>query len=167
MSRLPRMFRPRLLDERFEDRPHAGVQVEAAREVLLRLSILALDESRDTSVPMGPSVLRIELDRLVEVGDRPAQISLLWPGNAAVGVGLRVARIEADRSIEIRDRLAGLTRFMEPNPFIVRVVSRIRRRQRRQRHAKSDESRESNNPPSDLHCSTLLAQPLIRCPAPA
>src|SRR3990172_6780915 len=107
MSRLPRMFRPRLLDERFEVRPHAGVQVEAPPEVLRPLGILALDESRDTSVPVGPSVLRIEFDRLVEVGDRPAQISLLSPGNAAVGVGLRVARVEADGLVEMRDRLAG------------------------------------------------------------
>ena len=69
MSRHPRMFRPRLLDERFEDRPYAGVQVEAPREVLLRLGILALDESRDTAVPVGPGVRRIELDRLVKVCD--------------------------------------------------------------------------------------------------
>ena len=75
MSLLLCMFRPRLLDERFEDRPHAGVQVEAPREVLLRLGILALDESRDTSVPVGPSVRRIELDRLVKGCDGSREIS--------------------------------------------------------------------------------------------
>src|SRR3990172_4001232 len=122
MSRLPRMFRPRLLDERFEDRPHAGVQVEASREVLLRLGILALDESRDTSVPAGPSVLRIEFGRLVKVCDRPAQIPLLSPGNAAVGVGLCVARIEADRSVEIRDCLSRLAHIQGLSPLIVRVI---------------------------------------------
>ena len=122
MSRLPRMFRPCLLDKRFEDRPHAGVQVEAPREVLLRLGILAPDGSRDTSVPVGRSVLRIELDRLVEVGDRPARIPFLSPGNAAVGVGLRVARVEADGSVEMRDCLSRLAHIQGLNPLIVRVI---------------------------------------------
>jgi len=75
MSRLPRMFRPRLLDERFEGRPHAGVQVEAPREVLPRPGILALEESRDISVPVGPSVLRIEFGRLVKVCDGSREVS--------------------------------------------------------------------------------------------
>lgn len=75
MSRLPCALFLRPLDEPFEYLPHAWVQLEALRKVLLRLGILALDESRDTSVPVGPSVLRIELDRLVKVCDGSREVS--------------------------------------------------------------------------------------------
>src|SRR5258708_24571609 len=49
--------------------------------------------------------VRIELDGLIEIGNRPIMAALLIPDQAAVAVDVDVSETESDRPIEVEERL--------------------------------------------------------------
>jgi hypothetical protein len=68
------------------------------------LVVIALEVVGAAAVVIADSRFQIELDRLVEVGDRPIVIVLEVIGLAAVTVGDTIVWIEPDRLAVVGDR---------------------------------------------------------------
>ncbi len=80
------------LGPRHQRRHALGVQHQRLAEVLQRLVDLAVQQIADAAVVAILGLARIELDRPVEVGDRPAVVALVQIADAAGGEAGRIDR---------------------------------------------------------------------------
>ena len=75
----------------------------------------------ESAIVIGHRIVRLELDRGVEVGDGAAEVALEFIGVAAVIEGDRVVRVELDRLIEILD--GAVDRVLVPERQAAIVIS--------------------------------------------
>ena len=59
----------------------------------------------EATIDISGREVRIELDGLIEIGNRPIMATLLIPDQAAVAVDVDVSETESDRPIEVEERL--------------------------------------------------------------